>query len=72
MLAIRSLFLVVLFASWTAAKPIDKIHKLRLERRDSELDILARQELTQPVTFQTVTTTQTYVGNGLFKPQMER
>jgi hypothetical protein len=70
MLAFQSLFLVALFASWTAATPINQ-YNLRLERGDSELDILARQELTGPVTFQTVTTTQTYVGNGLFKPQMK-
>ncbi len=71
MLPIRPLFLAALFASWTAAKPINEVYKLRLKRGDSELDVRAQQALTGPVTFQTVTTTQTYVGNGLFKPQIE-
>lgn len=62
MLPIRSLFLLTLFTSWTAAKPIDEIYKLRSERSDIELDTRQQQALTGPVTFQTVTTTQTQAG----------
>lgn len=71
MLPIRSFFLLVLFTSWTAAKPIEEIYKLRSERSDIELDARQQQALTGPITFQTVTTTETYVGNRLLIEEMD-
>lgn len=63
MFAIRSFFLIVLFAaSWTVAYPVEEIYKLVYERADGGLEV-RQQAMIEPVTFQTVTTTQTYVGN---------
>ena len=62
----RTLFFYALFASAALASPIEQIYHLRLAREESIL--YPRQDqsaLSEPVTFQTVTTSQSCVGNDL-------
>lgn len=66
MVTIRAIFVLCLFTYSTVATPIVQVTQLRAARAESEelYQLYPRQDqqaLSQPVTFKTVTTTQTYV-----------